>query len=236
MLEVSSMTVSYGKARALSDVSIIVPEKEIVCLLGANGAGKTTTLKAISGLISPNAGEIRVRGKIINGLSPAKIVKLGISMVPEGRGIFNQMNVFENLEMGAFSRKDKRTVKKDMVKVFELFPVLKGRQKQNAATLSGGEQQMLAIGRALLSRPKILLLDEPSLGLAPSIVTDIFDILQTISKIDECTILLVEQNAHMALDVSRFGYIMECGEIVLSGYSKDLVNNQDVRAAYLGEQ
>jgi branched-chain amino acid transport system ATP-binding protein len=235
MLLLQSVNTYYGKVQALKNVSLEVPAKKIVTLLGANGAGKTTTMRTIAGLIVPNQGQIEFQGKKINGVPPHKIVRLGISMVPEGRQIFPQMSVLENLEMGAFIQKNTRGVREEMNRVFDLFPILKERKNQLGSTLSGGEQQMLAIGRAIMSRPQLLLLDEPSLGLAPLVVDQIFETILRINIVEERTILLVEQNAHLALSVSQFGYILECGEIVMSNESKKLQENENVKKAYMGE-
>ncbi len=234
MLSVRSVDTYYGKVQALKDVSLEISAKKIVTLLGANGAGKTTTMRTIAGLIAPARGQIEFEGEKINGLSPSRIVRLGISMVPEGRQIFPQMTVLENLEMGAFIIRDARGIRGDMEKVYKLFPVLKERKGQLGATLSGGEQQMLAISRGLMSRPKLLLLDEPSLGLAPLLVDQIFETIQRINIMEGCTIFLVEQNARISLSISQFGYIMECGEVVLHDESGKLQENEDVKKAYLG--
>ena len=236
MLSIQSINAFYGKVQVLKNVSLEIQPKKIVSLLGANGAGKTTTMRTITGLLNPTGGRIEFEGKRIDKLSPSRIVKSGISMVPEGRIIFPQMTVFGNLEMGAFIRKDPKGVRQDLDRVFQIFPVLQERKNQLSATLSGGEQQMLVIGRALMSRPKILLLDEPSLGLAPLLVDTIFEVIQRINREEERTIFLVEQNARIALSISQFGYIMEVGEIVLHGDSESLQKNDDVRKAYLGEE
>ncbi len=236
MLRIQSINAYYGKVQVLNNVSLEVQPKKIVTLLGANGAGKTTTMRTITGLLNPAAGRIEFEGRRIDRLPPSRIVKLGISMVPEGRFIFPQMTVLGNLEMGAFVRKDPRGIREDMDRIFQIFPVLQERKNQLSATLSGGEQQMLVIGRALMSRPKILLLDEPSLGLAPLLVDAIFGVIQRINREEERAIFLVEQNAKIALSISQFGYIMEVGEIVLHGESEALQKNDDVRKAYLGEE
>ena len=234
LLDVNDLHVSYGAIRAIKGVSCQVDEGEIVALIGANGAGKTTTLRTISGLIRPQNGSISYRGETITKMPPHQIVNLGISQVPEGRRVFTRMTVMENLEMGAYIRKDKAEVKQDFQKVFERFPRLQERRNQLAGTLSGGEQQMLAMGRALMSRPNVLLLDEPSMGLAPMLVQEIFSIIKEINA-SGTTILLVEQNAHMALSIANRAYVLETGEVVLSGNAKELANNPDVQKAYLGE-
>ena len=235
MLNLKVVDTYYGKVQALKKISFQVERKRVVTLLGANGAGKTTTMRTVAGFITPSGGDIEFEGKRINGISPAKIVRLGISMVPERRQIFPLMTVLENLEIGAFTRKDRRAVRKDYDRMYELFPVLAARKKQLGSTLSGGEQQMLAISRAIMSRPKLLLLDEPSLGLAPMLVDQIFETIKNINAQEECTILLVEQNAHIALSVSHTAYILECGEIVLHGAADELKENDEVKKAYLGE-
>ncbi|WP_352418105.1 ABC transporter ATP-binding protein [Proteiniborus sp.] len=232
MLELINVNVFYGGIHALKDISLKVMDGEIVTLIGANGAGKSTTLKAISGLKKPSSGEIKFSGKKINSLIAPDIVKLGISHVPEGRRIFSKMNVMENLEMGAFTRTDKVEVNKDFEKIFSLFPRLSERKGQMAGTLSGGEQQMLAIGRALMSRPKLILLDEPSMGLAPIVVKEIFSIINSINKAGT-TVLLVEQNAHMALSTADRAYIIRNGEIEIEGNAKELLQNEKVKKAYL---
>lgn len=233
MLEIDNLNVYYGAIHALKNVSLKINKGEIVTLIGANGAGKTTTLRTISGLEKSKSGKILYKGKDLNKQSASNIVKSGISHSPEGRRIFSTMSVFENLEMGAFTRKDKAVIKKDLDNVFSLFPVLMDRRNQLAGTLSGGEQQMLAIGRALLSRPELLLLDEPSMGLAPLIVRDIFSIIKNINE-KGTTILLVEQNANMALQCAHRAYIIQNGKIDFEGNSSDLLNNDKVKAAYLG--
>lgn len=232
MLELSNVNVYYGPIHAVKNISLSIKEGEIVTLVGANGAGKSTTLKSISGLEKSKTGEIQFKDKRIHSLTPTNIVKLGISYVPEGRRIFSKMSVMENLEMGAYTRKDKKGVKEDFEKIFTLFPRLKERKDQLAGTLSGGEQQMLAIGRGLMSRPKLLLLDEPSMGLAPIIVKEIFSIIEDINK-DGISILLVEQNANMALKVSDRAYIIRNGEIEIEGNSKELLEDERVKKAYL---
>lgn len=215
-------------------MSIAVNDGEIVTLLGANGAGKTTTLRTISGLIKPKQGLIELQDKKITGLSPDQVVKAGISHVPEGRRIFPQMTVLENLEMGAYTRSSAPEVEEDLEKVYSLFPILKERLSQRAGTFSGGEQQMLAIARALMARPKYLLLDEPSMGLAPIIVEEIFDKVVQLNKEENMTILLVEQNASIALDIAHRAYVIETGSVVLEGNAADLKNNEEVKKAYLG--
>lgn len=211
-----------------------ISEGEIITLIGANGAGKTTTLMSISGLVPPASGEILFLGKPINEMSPDKIVSLGISQVPEGRRIFPHLSVMENLHMGSFLRRDKNSIKKDMDYIFELFPILTQRRHQTGGTLSGGEQQMLAISRALMARPRLLLLDEPSLGLAPKIIKQIFEIIRKINAEHKTTIFLVEQNANLALQAADRGYVMENGYIVLEDTAENLLSNSDVKKAYLG--
>lgn len=211
-----------------------ISEGEIITLIGANGAGKTTTLMSICGLVPPASGEILFFGKPIHNMSPDKIVSLGISQVPEGRRIFPHLTVMENLHMGAFLRKDKDSIKKDMEYIFELFPILTSRRYQSGGTLSGGEQQMLAISRALMARPRLLLLDEPSLGLAPKIIKQIFEIIRKINAEHKTTIFLVEQNANLALQTADRGYVMENGSIVLSDTAENLLSNSEVKKAYLG--
>lgn len=232
MLELTHVNVFYGAIHALKNVSLKIESGEVVTLIGANGAGKSTTLKTISGIQKPKSGEIKLNGKKINTLNAPDIVRLGISHVPEGRRIFSKMSVMENLEMGAYTRTDKIEVKKDFEKVFSLFPRLQERKEQIAGTLSGGEQQMLAIGRGLMSRPKLLLLDEPSMGLAPIIVKEIFSIIRDINKIGT-TVLLVEQNAFMALNTADRAYIIRNGEIEMQGNAKELLQNEKVKKAYL---
>ncbi|MGF7057959.1 ABC transporter ATP-binding protein [Brassicibacter mesophilus] len=232
MLELTNIDVFYGVIHALKNISLKLEDGEVVTLIGANGAGKSTTLKAISGIQKIKSGEIKLDGKLINSLNAPDIVKLGISHVPEGRRIFSKMSVMENLEMGAYTRTDKVEVKKDYEKVFSLFPRLQERKEQIAGTLSGGEQQMLAIGRALMSRPKILLLDEPSMGLAPIIVKEIFSIIRDINKAGT-TVLLVEQNAYMALNAADRAYIIRNGEIEMQGNAKELLQDEKVKKAYL---
>jgi len=233
LLELKDLNVFYGGIHALKDVSLKINEGEIVTLIGSNGSGKTTTLRTISGLEKAKSGQIIFEGEDITAKPASEIVKLGISHVPEGRRVFSTMSVYENLEMGAYIRSDKAGIRKDMEKIFNWFPILYERRNQNAINLSGGEQQMLAIGRALLSRPKVLLLDEPSMGLAPIIVNEIFEIIKDINK-DGMTILLVEQNAKMALQCADRAYIIKNGSIELEGTSEELLNNDLVRKAYLG--
>ncbi|MED3661665.1 ABC transporter ATP-binding protein [Ureibacillus sp. FSL K6-8385] len=233
MLQVNNIDVYYGNIHALKGVSLEVNEGEIVTLIGANGAGKTTLLKTLSGLLKPKHGTILYNMQQIGGKPAQGIVKNGIVHVPEGRRVFANMSVEENLELGAFLRKDRDGIKKDLNRVYEMFPILNERRKQLAGTLSGGEQQMLAIGRGLMSKPKLLLLDEPSMGLAPIIVQQIFEIIQTINQ-EGTTILLVEQNAHMALSIADRAYVIETGRIVLSGSAKELQESEQVKAAYLG--
>jgi branched-chain amino acid transport system ATP-binding protein len=234
ILRLDSVSVRYGAIQAVNDLSLEVDEGEIVTLIGANGAGKSTTLRAISGLVKPSSGSILFGETQISGLTADKIVRFGICQAPEGRRIFANMSVRENLELGAFLRSDKPAIKSDFERVLTLFPRLKERIRQNAGTMSGGEQQMLAIGRALMARPKLLLLDEPSLGLSPVLVRDIFSIIREINS-QGVTILLVEQNAHMALQVASRAYVLETGRITLSGPASELASNDEVRKAYLGE-
>lgn len=233
MLEVKDLKVSYGSILALKGISFDVKKGEIISLIGANGAGKTTTLHSISNLIKKQSGIVTFKGNDITNLNPDKIVKAGLIHVPEGRRVFANLTVKENLEMGAYLRKDKAGIKSDLEHVYELFPRLKERLKQAAGTLSGGEQQMLAMGRGLMSKPDLLLLDEPSMGLAPILVDEIFDIVQKINK-DGTTILLVEQNAFKAMSIANRVYILETGEVSLSGNSEDMIHNEAVKKAYLG--
>ncbi len=231
LLEIEDLAVSYGAIRALHGISLHVEEGEVVTLIGANGAGKSTTLRAISGMV-PFSGSVRFAGRPLGGLRPDELVALGLVHAPEGRGIFANLTVAENLALGAFQRKDGE-IAKDRARVIELFPRLGERIGQSAGTLSGGEQQMLAIGRALMARPKLLLLDEPSLGLAPQVTQTIFKIIREINA-SGTTILLVEQNAHMALGVARRAYVLETGEIATSGDAKELAKSDDVKKHYLG--
>ena len=234
MLTLENVQVSYGAIRALQNVSLEINAGEIVTLIGANGAGKSTTLRAISGLVPANRGRILMEGKDITLLPADKIVKLGIGHSPEGRRVFANMSVRENLELGAYTRRDRAGIQQDFDRALTLFPRLKERISQNAGTLSGGEQQMLAMGRALMARPKLLLLDEPSLGLAPFLVRDIFQIIRDINA-QGTTVLLVEQNAHMALGVAHRGYVLETGSIAMADEAKALLANDAVKKAYLGE-
>jgi len=234
MLKVNNISTYYGNIQALKGVSLEVQEGEIVTLIGANGAGKTTTLMSLCGIVPPRSGEIVFQGKPVQGLSGDKVVQMGIIQVPEGRRIFPNMTVVENLEMGAYLRTNKLLVKQDMNMVMELFPILAQRRNQLGGTLSGGEQQMLAISRALMGRPRLLLLDEPSLGLAPIIIQQIFDIIRKINKDNNTTIFLVEQNAMQALKLAHRGYVMENGRITLADTAENLLNNEDVKKAYLG--
>jgi branched-chain amino acid transport system ATP-binding protein len=233
LLEIDSLNVYYGAIHALKGISFYIKKGEIVTLIGANGAGKSTTINTVSGLLKPKKGTITFEGKRLDRLPPHKIVESGISQAPEGRKIFPNLSTLENLDLGAYCRKDKEGIKKDFELVFSLFPRLKERMKQNAGTLSGGEQQMLSIGRALMSHPKLLLLDEPSLGLAPILVKSIFNTILEINQ-QGTTILLVEQNAHMALQIAHRGYVLETGRIVLEDTAQNLLNNQQVKEAYLG--
>ncbi len=234
MLKLKNVETFYGNIQALKGVSIDIEHGEIISLIGANGAGKSTTLMTISGVVPAKKGEILFKGKPIHGLSPDKIVALGISQVPEGRRIFPYLTVMENLDMGAFLRDDTAEIKRDIEHVLELFPILAERRNQAGGTLSGGEQQMLAISRALMAKPELLLLDEPSLGLAPIITKQIFGIIKKINKESNTTIFLVEQNANLALKVADRGYVMENGIITISDTAKNLLANEDVKKAYLG--
>lgn len=234
LLQVKDLVTSYGKIEALKGISLDVEQGEIVTLIGANGAGKSTTLKTISGQLRPGSGTMEFNGKSIAGMPAHKVAELGIVQVPEGRRIFSRMTVTENLEMGAFLRKDKAEVKATIDRVFQLFPRLAERRGQKGGTLSGGEQQMLAMGRGLMAKPNLLMLDEPSMGLAPVVVETIFETIEQLNK-EGITILLVEQNAHLALSIANRGYVLETGEIKLSGPGKELLTNEEVRKAYLGE-
>jgi branched-chain amino acid transport system ATP-binding protein len=234
MLELRNLCSFYGNIMALKDVSIEVKAGEIITMIGANGAGKTTTLMSISGIVPPRSGEILFLGQPVQHLRPEEIVALGICHVPEGRRIFPQMTVTENLAMGAFLRSDKKGVERDLEHAFALFPILAERRHQSGGTLSGGEQQMLAIARALMARPRLLLLDEPSLGLAPLLVKLIFQMISKINREEGTTILLVEQNANMALKIAHRGYVMENGSIVLAGSAESLLHNEAVQKAYFG--
>lgn len=233
MLELKDINVFYGAIHALKNISLNIDEGEIVTLIGANGAGKSTTLKAISGIQKVKSGEIKLNGKEISSLNAPDIVRLGISHVPEGRRVFADMSVMENLEMGAYIRNDKSGINEDYKKIFSLFPRLQERKAQMAGTLSGGEQQMLAIGRAIMSRPKLLLLDEPSMGLAPIVVKEIYSIIKDINKAGT-TVLLVEQNAFMALNCANRAYIIRNGEIDMQGDAKKMMQDEKVKKAYLG--
>lgn len=234
MLRLEDIKTFYGNIQALKGVSLEVNEGEIICLIGANGAGKSTTLMSVSGIVPPREGEIYFKDQPISQLAPDEIVKLGIIQVPEGRHIFPGLSVQENLDMGALLQRDKEEIAKDLDYVFELFPILKDRKSQAGGTLSGGEQQMLAISRALMAKPKLLLLDEPSLGLAPLLVQQIFEIIRKINTESGTTIFLVEQNANLALKIADRGYVMETGRITLTDTAANLLANEDVRRAYLG--
>ena len=235
MLELRDVHTYYGNIHALKGISFTVDDGEVVTLIGANGAGKSTTLRTIQGLNRPRSGTVVLNGIALEKMPTDKIVEQGVSQAPEGRQIFPRMTVLENLEMGAYQRKDKDGIQKDLARVFELFPRLKERIKQNGGTLSGGEQQMLAMGRAMMARPKVLMLDEPSMGLAPILVEQIFEIIKEVNA-QGSTILLVEQNAMMALSVANRGYVLETGHIVLSGTAEELKNNPQVQDTYLGVQ
>ncbi|MCI9185743.1 MAG: ABC transporter ATP-binding protein [Oscillospiraceae bacterium] len=231
MLKIDELKVSYGGIEAVKGITFEVPERQIVTLIGANGAGKSTTLRTIAGLVKPASGRIHLQGEDITGLSPDKIVSRGITLVPEGRRVFPDLTVLENLKIGAYLRSD--SLDDDLKWVYDLFPRLQERSWQAAGTLSGGEQQMLAVGRALMSRPKIIMMDEPSLGLAPIVVKGIFDIIREINK-QGVTVLLIEQNANMALHTADLGYVLETGKITLTGPGKELLVNENVKKAYLG--
>jgi len=234
MLEIKNLQVSYGAITALHGVTLSVKPGSIVTLIGGNGAGKTTTLRTVSGLLKPQAGEILYDGKSLVGLKPHRIVGLGLSQVPEGRMVFANLTVYENLMMGAYLQRDKNAIRASFESVFATFPRLKEREQQIAGTLSGGEQQMLAIGRALMSRPKFLMMDEPSLGIAPLLVKTIFEKIVEINRTQGITILLVEQNANLALEISHYGYVLETGKIILQDNSAQLRQNPQVKSAYLG--
>ncbi len=234
MLEIKNLIVNYGVITALQGISLIVKAGTIVTLIGANGAGKTTTLRTISGLLQAREGEVIYEGQTITNLAPHELVKRGIAHVPEGRMVFSNLSVMENLGMGAYLMKDKAVIAKELGYVFDVFPRLKEREKQLAGTLSGGEQQMLAIGRALMSKPKFLMLDEPSLGIAPILVQKIFEKIAQINRDQGITVLLVEQNANLALEISTYGYVLETGRIILHDSSAALRKNPQVRSAYLG--
>ena len=234
MLEIKNIHTYYGNIHALKGISLAVEKGEIVTLIGANGAGKSTTLNTISGILKPREGEVRMEDELLNELPPHTVVARGVSQAPEGRKIFSRLTVLENLEMGAYTRQDKVEIQKDLDHVFAVFPRLKERMKQVGGTLSGGEQQMLAIGRAMMARPKVLLLDEPSMGLAPILVEEIFKTIQDINR-QGTTVLLVEQNANMALQIANRGYVLETGTIALEGTAGVLRENPRVKAIYLGE-
>ena len=234
ILELNQIHTSYNNIKAVKGISLTIYHGEMVCLIGANGAGKSTTLMTISGVLSPESGSIKFEGKNLGSISASQRVQIGISQVPEGRHIFPEMTVQENLELGAYIQRNSKKIAQDIELVFSVFPRLKERKFQRGGTLSGGEQQMLAIGRAVMSKPKLLLLDEPSLGLAPLIVEQIFEIIQKINE-NGTTVLLVEQNANLALTVTNRGYVMETGHITMEGNSKDLIADERIRAAYLGE-
>jgi branched-chain amino acid transport system ATP-binding protein len=234
LLELKRLHVAYGGIQAVKGIDLKVAHGELVCLIGANGAGKTTTLKGITGLQPVKSGSIHYDGEDITGRPAFQLVRKGLSMVPEGRGVFGALTVDENLAMGAYARDDSAAIRQDVERVFHLFPRLKERRRQTAGTLSGGEQQMLAMGRSLMSRPKLLLLDEPSMGLAPLMVQKVFETVLAVAK-EAVTILLIEQNAKLALEVSSRGYVMESGEITIAGTAQELLSDPKVRAAYLGE-
>jgi branched-chain amino acid transport system ATP-binding protein len=233
MLRIENLDVYYGGIHALKGISLEVPEGQVVTLIGANGAGKSTTLRTICGLVKPQNGRVLLQGEDITNLKASERVKQGIAMVPEGRRVFTNLSVFDNLLMGAYTREDTAGIEEDLEKVYSLFPILKKRRTQKALTLSGGEQQMLAVGRALMSGPKLLLMDEPSLGLAPILVNDLYEAVAQIHA-EGLTVMLVEQNAHAALQVADYGYVLELGQIVLEGSSTDLAGNEDVKKAYIG--
>jgi len=235
MLKVENLVVSYGGIEALKGISLEVPEGKIVTLIGANGAGKSTLLRSIIGLVKPGQGKITYEEKDITGLNSQKIVQTGITLVPEGRRVFPNLTVLENLKIGAYLRNDKEGIEKDIRWIYDLFPRLEERSWQMAGTLSGGEQQMLAVGRALMSRPKVLMMDEPSLGLAPLVIKDIFKIIQEINN-QGMTILLIEQNANMALKIADIAYVLETGRITMTGTGKELLENPEIKAAYLGKK
>ncbi|MGF9909639.1 ABC transporter ATP-binding protein [Brevibacillus porteri] len=233
MLNIQNLTTSYGQIKAIRGITLEVPEGKIVSLIGANGAGKTTTMRTIAGQLKPGAGTITFCGQRIEGSRPHQIVKAGLALVPEGRAILGKMTVLENLEMGAFQRNDAQGIKNDMEKMMTWFPILKERLSQLGGTMSGGQQQMLAIARALMSRPKLLLLDEPSMGLAPIVVADIFKVIKEINA-EGTTVLIVEQNVKQALKIADYGYVLEAGQIVLDGTGEALLNDERVKEAYLG--
>ncbi|MBP1157634.1 MULTISPECIES: ABC transporter ATP-binding protein [unclassified Paenibacillus] len=233
MLTIQNLETYYGNIRALKGISLEVPEGKIVSLIGANGAGKTTMMKTVAGVLTPRNGSITLNGKQVQGMKPHQLVKEGLALVPEGRQVLAPMTVLENLELGAYQRNDRQGIQQDIEKMFAWFPILKERVDQLAGTMSGGQQQMLAIARALMSRPKLLLLDEPSMGLAPIIVSDIFKVIQQINQ-EGTTVLIVEQNVRQVLKIADYGYVLESGQIVLSGEAKDLLHNDRVKEAYLG--
>ncbi len=235
MLEIKDLRVKYGGITALNGISMQVPDGKIITLVGANGAGKSTTLRSITKLVTPVSGSITYEGKELTAMNTQDIVKLGITLVPEGRRVFADMTVDENLMIGAYLRKDKERFKDDIAFIHEMFPILKERAKQLAGTLSGGEQQMLAVGRALMSDPRVMMMDEPSLGLAPLVVKDIFSIIQKVNKEKGVTILLIEQNANVALKIADYGYVMETGTIGLEGTGEELLSNKRVKEMYLGK-
>lgn len=235
LLEFKNIVAAYGSITALKNVTFNVEEGQVVSLIGANGAGKTSTMRTITGLLKPSEGQVFFNGEDVTGLPAHKLVEKGISLVPEGRQIIEGLTVYENLEMGAYQRKDKEGVKEDIVRIYSIFPILNDRKDQLGGQLSGGQQQMLAIGRALMSKPKLLLLDEPSMGLAPLIVREIFDIVRRINE-QGTTVLLVEQNAKKALEVAHYGYVLETGSMVLEGPAEEVMNNPRVKEAYLGGQ
>ena len=234
MIKIDDLVVSYGGIEALKGISLEVPSGKIVTLVGANGAGKSTTLKSIVGLVKPKSGTIDYEGTDLTKIKTEGMVKEGIALVPEGRRVFSDLTVLENLKIGAYTRKDSKGIAEDLEKVYSLFPRLKERTWQVSGTLSGGEQQMLAIGRALMSRPRLIMMDEPSLGLAPIIVKELFGIIKRINE-EGMTVLLIEQNANAALKIADIGYIMETGKITLTGTGKELLNNEEIKKAYLGE-
>ncbi len=234
MLKLENVQAGYGNILAIKDVTLEIGKGEIVTLIGANGAGKSTTLMTISGVVQCRSGRILLKGKEINGMDPDQIVKMGVCQVPEGRHIFPMLTVRENLDMGAFMRRDKAQIKDDIDYVYSLFPILKERRNQDGGTLSGGEQQMLAMSRALMARPEVMLLDEPSMGLAPLIIKQIFQIIKKINSESDTTIFLVEQNANQALQIADRGYVIENGVITMTGSAKSLLSNQDIQKAYLG--
>lgn len=235
LLEFKNIVAAYGSITALKNVTFNVEEGQVVSLIGANGAGKTSTMRTITGLLKPSEGQVFFNGEDVTGLPTHKLVEKGISLVPEGRQIIEGLTVYENLEMGAYQRKDKEGVKEDIDRIYSIFPILDDRKDQLGGQLSGGQQQMLAIGRALMSKPKLLLLDEPSMGLAPLIVREIFDIVRRINE-QGTTVLLVEQNAKKALEVAHYGYVLETGSMVLEGPAEEVMNNPRVKEAYLGGQ